>query len=98
MSHARISPYYQSNDKIERFHRSVKARCIRPSNPLSMDDARHQILKFVGHYNEVRLYIAIGYVTPANKLDGCDTVIFHQRDRKLEATCVRRRIAHEAIL
>ena len=31
MTHVRTSPYYpQSNGKIERWHRSLKAECIRP--------------------------------------------------------------------
>ncbi len=31
MTHVRTSPYYpQSNGKIERWHKSLKAECIRP--------------------------------------------------------------------
>ncbi len=37
------------------------------------------------HYNTVRLHSAIGYVTPQDKLEGRETAIFAERDRKLEA-------------
>jgi transposase InsO family protein len=34
MTHVRTSPFYpQSNGKIERYHRTVKSQCIRPSTP-----------------------------------------------------------------
>ena len=36
MTHVRTSPYYpQSNGKIERWHKSLKAECIRPGTPLT---------------------------------------------------------------
>ena len=41
MTHVRTSPYYpQSNGKLERYHKTIKAECIRPKTPLSLDDAR----------------------------------------------------------
>ena len=51
---------------------------------------------FHWHYNQVRLHSAIGYVVPADKLAGRETVIFAERDRKLNATRERRRVAREA--
>jgi transposase InsO family protein len=55
MSHVRTSPYYpQSNGKIERYHRTLKADCIRPKVPLSLEDARRIVSEFVGEYNERR--------------------------------------------
>jgi hypothetical protein len=34
MTHVRTSPFYpQSNGEIERYHRTVKSRCIRPASP-----------------------------------------------------------------
>ena len=51
MTHVRTSPYYpQSNGKLERWHRSVKSECIRPSTPLSLDDARRSVSDYVTHY------------------------------------------------
>jgi transposase InsO family protein len=92
MTHARTSPYYpQSNGKIERWHRILKEECIRPGTPLTLEDARRIVAKFVEHYNTVRLHSAIGYVTPQDKLHGRDKEILAVRDRKLEAARERRK-------
>lgn len=86
MTHVKTSPFYpQSNGKLERFHQTIKDECIRPGVPLSLDDARRIVGKYIEHYNTVRLHSAIGYVAPADKLNGLDQVIFKERDRKLEA-------------
>jgi putative transposase len=103
MTHARTSPYYpQSNGKIERWHRILKEECIRPGTPLTLDDARRIVGKFVEHYNTVRLHSAIGYITPQDKLQGREKEIFAARDRKLEAARERRKekrqAAHQAAL
>jgi transposase InsO family protein len=92
MTHVRTSPYYpQSNGKIERWHRTIKGDCIRPETPLSLEDAQRIVARYVEHYNTVRLHSAIGYVTPKDKLDGRDTLIFAERDRKLEQARERRK-------
>jgi len=92
MTHARTSPYYpQSNGKIERWHRILKEECIRPGTPLTLEDARRIVARFVEHYNTVRLHSAIGYVTPKDKLEGRDQEIFVARDRKLEVARERRK-------
>jgi len=97
MTHVRTSPYYpQSNGKIERWHRSIKSECIRPGTPLSQDDARRLVACYVGHYNDLRLHGAIGYVTPADKLAGRDPTIFAERNRKLKAARQRRQQSQEA--
>ena len=86
MTHVKTSPYYpQSNGKVERWHQSVKRECIRPGTPLSLEDARELVRGYVHYYNTVRLHSAIGYVTPQDKLEGHEEVIFSERDRKLEA-------------
>ena len=85
MTHVRTSPFYpQSNGKLERFHKTIKTECIRPGVPLCLDDARRIVEKYIEHYNTVRLHSAIGYVAPADRLNGRDQVIFKERDRKLE--------------
>ncbi len=85
MTHVRTSPYYpQSNGKIERWHKSLKAECIRPGTPLTVEDARRLIQQYVDHYNTVRLHSAIGFVTPADMLAGRQAEIHGARDRKLE--------------
>jgi transposase InsO family protein len=41
LTHVKTSPYYpQSNGKIERWHKSLKADCIRPGTPLDIEQAR----------------------------------------------------------
>ncbi len=85
MTHVRTSPYYpQSNGKIERFHRTIKGECIRPGTPLTLEDARRIVDKYVVHYNQVRLHGALGYITPEDKLLGREQTVFDERDRKLE--------------
>jgi putative transposase len=92
MTHVRTSPFHpQSNGKLERWHQSVKAECIRPGTPLSLDDARRIVARFVNNYNTVRLHSAIGYVAPKDKLEGREMAIFAERDRKLDAARERRR-------
>ena len=84
MTHVRTSLYYpQSNGKLERWHKTIKAECIRPGTPLSVEDARRLVAEFVAYYNNERLHSAIGYITPTDKLAGRQAEIFAQRRRKL---------------
>ena len=46
------------------------------------------------YYDEVRLHSSIGYVTPKDKLEGRELVIFAERKRKLAAARKRRSMAH----
>jgi putative transposase len=92
MSHVRTSPYYpQSNGKLERYHKSIKAECIRPKVALSLEEARNQITEYIRYYNEERLHSAIGYIAPKDKLEGRDRQIFKERDHKLEAARAARK-------
>jgi len=97
MTHVRTSPYYpQSHGKIERWHRTLKGDCIRPETPLSLEDARRMVARYVEPYNTVRLHSALGYVTPQAKLEGRDKEIFAARDRKLEQARERRKQKRQA--
>jgi putative transposase len=98
MTHVRTSPYYpQSNGKIERWHKSLKAECIRPGTPLTPDDARRLIQNYVDHYNTVRLHSAIGYITPADMLAGRQKEILDARDRKLEQARQQRQLRRQQV-
>ena len=69
MTHVRASPYYpQSNGKLERYHRTIKGEYIRPGTPLSLEDARRLVARYVQHYNTVRLHSAIGYLFTEEEL------------------------------
>ena len=93
MTHVRTSPYYpQSNGKLERWHGTLKRDCLRPSVPLSIEEARLLVTQFVQHYNHTRLHSALGYVTPADQLAGRQPAIFAARDQKL-ATAREQRAA-----
>jgi len=86
MTHVRTSPNYpQSNGKLERWHKSLKNECIRPGTPLSVEDAKRLIQRYVDRYNNVRLRSATGYITPKDVLAGRQREIHAERDRKLEA-------------
>jgi putative transposase len=92
MTHVRTSPYYpQSNGKIERFHGTIKSECIRPQTPLSQEDARRVVGRYVQHYNDMRLHSAIGYVTPKDKLEHREKEIFARRDQRLQEAREKRR-------
>ena len=99
MSHVRTSfSHPQSNGKLERWHFSLKAECIRPKTPLNLEDGRRLVEQFVQHYNTVRLHSAVGYVTPLDKLLGRETLIFAERDRKLQEAREQRRRSRQAVI
>ncbi len=92
LTHVRTSPYYpQSNGKKERWYGSLKRECLRPACPATVEEARRRVSSYVDHYNHARLHSALGYITPADKLNGLEEVIFAERDRKLEQARERRR-------
>jgi transposase InsO family protein len=97
MTDVRTAPYYpQSNGKLEGWHKSLKSECIRPGTPLSPEDARRLIQRYVDHYNQVRLHSAIGFVTPMDMLAGRQSEIHAERDRKLEAARAQRQRRRQA--
>ncbi len=98
MTHVKTSPYYhQSNGKLERWHKAVKKKSIRPGCPLNVDDGRRIVSEYVTYYNTKRLHSAIGYVAPQDKLDGREERIFTERDRKLEEAKGKRAMNRKAV-
>ena len=96
MTHVRTSPYYpQSNGKIERFTETLRAEGLRPGSPLSLEDARRVVGRFIERYNAVRLHSAIQYIAPKDKLEGRAQAILAARESKLTAARERRRIRRE---
>jgi len=92
MTHVRTSPYYpQSNGKQERMQGSLKRECIRERCPRTVEEAKRFVGEYVGHYNTRRLHSAIGYVTPRDMLEGRQSQIHAERDRKLEIAREARR-------
>ena len=93
LTHVRASPYYaQSNGKIERRHRCLKADCTRPGVPLDLEQARRLLAGFIEHYNTVRLHSAIGHITPQDKLLGREMAIFATREQTLAKARENRKI------
>jgi transposase InsO family protein len=96
MTHVRTSPYYpQSNGKLERYHKTIKSDCIRPKTPLSLEDGQRLVAEFVDHYNNRRLHSAIGYIAPIDKLEDRAEAIHAERDKKLEAARLSRKLARK---
>ena len=59
------SPFHpQSNGKVERMHRTLKAEEVRRSAYLGVGDAGVKMGRWVSFYNSERLHSAIGYLTP----------------------------------
>ena len=93
MTHVRTSPYYpQSNGKIERWNGTMKMESIRPKTPTSYDDARNILKDFIHTYNNIRYHSAIGYITPKDKLEGRENIIFAEREKKLFDAREQRRL------
>jgi putative transposase len=84
ITHRRTRFFYpQSNGKVERFFQTCKNEAVRKQSYLSLDDLKRQIDDYIKRYNENRLHSAIGYVAPADMLDGRQAEIFTARRQKL---------------
>lgn len=84
MTHVTTAPYYpQSNGKLERCNRTIKD-FLRTMFIADYEDGLRLLGEFINYYNKERLHSAVGYVTPTDKLNGREKVIFAQRERKLE--------------
>jgi transposase InsO family protein len=94
----KTSPYYpQSNGKIERWHQTLKADCLRPGCPLSLQEAQRLVERFVARYNNVRLHSATGYITPADRLAARHLEIFRCSGQKLDAARQNRKLKRQQL-
>ena len=92
LTHVMTSPYYpQSNGKLERFHYSIKAECIRKKIPFDLEQAKRVVAEYIRYYNHERLHSAIGYITLIDKLNGKEKSIFDLREKRLEIARQKRR-------
>lgn len=84
ITYVRTSPFYpQSSVKTERWHKSLKSKYIRPTTPLSLEDAQRVVRILVAVYNTERLHSAIGYVMLGAILEGRAEEILADQERKL---------------
>jgi len=99
MTHVRTSPYYpQSNGKIERVQKTIKQETIRKKAPKTLDEARQVLTDYIDKYNNKRLHSSIGYITPADKLNGRANSILNERKIKLEKARAEREVINRAKL
>jgi putative transposase len=82
--------YPQSNGKIERFHRTIHEECLQKNAMISLDDAKHQILKYIEYYNKKRLHSSLNYLTPEDYLLGRVDERLSARESKLEVAAKNR--------
>ena len=82
----RISPVgrrRRNGNGSRRWHQSLKGEGLRPGVPLTIEEARRLVGRYVDYYNRVRLHRALGDIAPLDKLEGRTGQIFAERDRKL---------------
>ena len=61
---------------MELWHKLAKAECISARTPLSLEDARRIVDQFATYYNSERIHSAIAYVTPRDKLEGREQLVW----------------------
>jgi len=95
MDHIRDAPYHpQTQDKIERWHQTLKNRILLENYHLP-GDLENQIDVFVDHYNNQRYHENIDNVTPADAYFGRHTAIIGRRKKIKKITLQNRRLNHQ---
>jgi putative transposase len=98
-SHVFTSPYYpQSKGKPERFHKTLKQQAIDPNTPLYLEEAKRVTDDFIACYNGARLHSAMGYISPHDRLAGRLDHTHAERDQKLEAARLSRKLNRQSHL
>ncbi len=76
-------PYYpQSNEKVERFHGTIKQEGIWKITLLNQDYAKIIIGSYISLYNNQRLHSANAFIAPADQLAGRDIKIHEDKEEK----------------
>jgi len=95
MTHTTTSPYYpQSNGKLERCNKTIKA-FLRTMFIADFKDGLRLVDNFIHYYNTVRLHSSIVYVAPSHRLSGDDKHILLRREQKLEEARALRKMLRE---
>lgn len=94
IKHSRGAPYHpQTQDKIERWHQTLKNRILL-ENDFLPGDLEAQIKAFVRHDNHQRYHESINNVTPADVYFGRNKEILKQRKKIKRKTLEARRLRH----
>lgn len=94
IQHVRGAPYHpQTQGKIERYHRSMKA-IIRLENYYSPDQLHHALADFVCYYNTQRYHESLDNLTPADVFFGRHPQIIAQRQLVKQHTLHLRKQAY----
>jgi len=95
ISHVRGAPYYpMTQDKIERWHQTLKNRILL-ENYFLPGDLVAQIEAFVAHYNHRRYHESLDNLTPADVYLGRGETILRERERIKRQTIQSRRLQHQ---
>jgi transposase InsO family protein len=94
MSHVRGAPYHpQTQDKIERWHQTLKNRILL-ENYFLPGDLENQISAFIDHYNNHRYHESLNNLTPADVYFGRGQSILEKRRNIKLKTLKQRRLQH----
>ena len=63
---------------------TLKSECVRKIYLSSLEQANELMKQYINDYNEKRLHSAIGYITPLDKLNGKEFLIFAEQKNKLK--------------
>ena len=98
MTHTRGKPYRpMTQDKIERYHRSMKNRILLENYYLP-GQLEARLADFVAYYNTRRHHESLRNLTPADVYCGRGQAILMQRENIKHKTIeLRRRLHHQAM-
>ena len=80
----------QSNGKLERFNRTLKAEHVRRTAYVNYQDACVRMAHWIAYYNSQRLHSAIWYLTPNDVFNGKAAERLAERKEKLHTAFIDR--------